>query len=110
MTSAELIVDTSPPKFGKVIKEGFSHTTWVSSNILRARLVGFEDSESGIDYFVAYIGSSKNTDDVMRTKTVKSDRLEFVLDEETSLDGHVFFLGVKVNVPRWDAESFSLLT
>lgn len=95
VTSNQLIVDTSPPVTGQIVIDDLGQTAWVSSNIVRARLLSFEDFESGIDYFMANIGSSGFDDNVFEATKFYNDKLEFVMKEDV-VDGHTYFLRVKV--------------
>ena len=96
VVSKEVVVDTSPPIVGHIVQDGVSRTGWINSNILRARLFSFEDLESGIDHFVAYVGTSDYNDDVVKATKFNSVRLELLLNN-TIVDGHLYFLRVKVS-------------
>ena len=96
VTSEELIVDTSMPAVGKLLNEQAYHSNWIMSDVLKVRLIGFADDESGIDHFLAYIGSSDHSNDIMSTVEFKTDLLEFTLDEGKFKDGNVYSLTVTV--------------
>ena len=60
------------------------------------QILDFYDKESGIDYFVIYIGSSRHEMDIMSEATQKNDRVEINLQTLPVADGHIYYVGVKV--------------
>ena len=59
-------------------------------------VANFNDEESGIDYYIASIGSSHHYADIMPETTSRDALIEIDLGAATMVDGHAYYLGVKV--------------
>ena len=98
ISSEQLIVDTTPPTLGHISSTSLTALKWLAENHLRVHVTNFIDDESGIDYYVATIGSSRQYADVIPETTYRNDLMEIDLEDAPLLDGHTYYLGIKVCV------------
>ena len=56
----------------------------------------FSDTESGIDYYEAFVGSSTFTQDIVQPGKYDNELIEIFLPENLIMDGHRYYFGVKV--------------
>ena len=96
--SEELVIDKSKPIDGEVkLRKTVHRSNWITSNVVSISLSKFDDKESGIDYFTASIGSFEYADDVMSELKFNADLLEITLNGDLCIDGHAYFLAIKVS-------------
>ena len=69
---------------------------WVSGDQLSLQLLDFTDGESGLDYFMVYVGSAPYKTDIMRETLFRRDIIELDLLSMPVLDGYVYYVGAKV--------------
>ena len=89
-------MDTTPPTRGFISSPSLKSQRWLGDNYLGVHVTKFNDKESGIDKYIATIGSSHHYADIL-TETAFGDALfEIDLKDTDILDGHTYYLGVKV--------------
>lgn len=93
VSSGALTLDTSPPTLGVISIEG--EDTGHITGVVRTNWRGFEDPESGVDFYQCCIGSSPKFADVISCLTTKAEFCTFSSD--ALRDGHVYFVTVKVS-------------
>ncbi|XP_053381647.1 uncharacterized protein LOC123555884 isoform X2 [Mercenaria mercenaria] len=93
--SNELTIDSTPPRSGTVGINGNKGTSiYISSSTYELTLSGFNDDQSGIEYFELATGSDEDLEDVQPKMKYFSDHIELELLDNMQ-DGHQYYISVK---------------
>ncbi|KAH3802480.1 hypothetical protein DPMN_156158 [Dreissena polymorpha] len=89
--SLELIIDTSPPLFGRItILNNLQSNIFINQELTTVRFEGFSDPHSGLDYFNVGIGTIEGITDINSETKVFTDYFELNLAQ--MIDGHLYFI------------------
>ena len=92
VSSEKLVVDITPPSVGEVV----TMSKWISDFVLEIQLLNWSDHESGIDKYITFVGSSRYTMDILSESEHTGETMVFDLHGTPILDGHLYYLSVKV--------------
>ena len=96
VSTDEFMVDSTPPTAGKIELNTIAVSNWVKDSIFDVTLLGFTDSESTIDKYIVFLGSSRFRADVIAEREYDNNIVEINLEDTSVSDGHTYFLGAKV--------------
>ena len=108
VSSEKLIVDITPPIVGRIFLKTETVSNWISDGILTIQILDFSDEESGIDKYMVHVGSSKYKMDILSQSDHAGDMIQLSLQGTDVMDGHFYYLGLKVRRYLYDNRVFGI--